>query len=69
MERLVAVLDEPGVKHREAISAVKAILSARKINLENISVSMEARKFMELEAEMDEIERVNEVRGLKLPAR
>jgi hypothetical protein len=65
MERLEKIVEDPGVGHREVISAGKAILSASKLNLQNVAVCVKAQEFGELEGRMDEIERAIEARGLK----
>jgi hypothetical protein len=55
--RLGAILEQPGVGDREAIAAVKAILTASKINLQNVGVAMKAQEFVDLIPRLEAVER------------
>jgi len=57
IERLGRIVDDAGSGPREVTSAAKAILTASKINLQNITVSIKAHEHDELEDRMTEIER------------
>jgi len=56
IDRLGQIVEDPAAGPREVTSAAKAILSASKINLANISVSVNAINELELEARVREIE-------------
>jgi len=64
IDRLGRILEDAGAAPREVTSAAKAILSASKINLENVSVAVKALEHLELEERMTEIERTIEERGM-----
>jgi hypothetical protein len=63
--RLGEVLEQPGIGHREMISAVKAILTASKINLQNVGVTMKAQEFVDLIPRIEVLERNNAERNGK----
>jgi len=57
IDRLAQILEDAASGPREVTAAAKAILSASKINLENISVAVKAIEQTDLEVRMTEIER------------
>jgi len=57
IDRLGRILEDEGSGPREVTSAAKAILSASKINLENVAVAVKAIEQMDLEVRMTDIER------------
>jgi hypothetical protein len=58
--RLGRIVEGTESDPREVISAAKAVLSASKINLENISVAVQAIEQLNLEARLTELERTYE---------
>ncbi len=57
VERMGEIVRDPESPHRKVLSAVSAILSASKINLANIALSIKVQTHEELEERMTEIER------------
>jgi hypothetical protein len=57
IERLGQIVQDPEAGPREVTAAARAILSASKINLENISVTIKAREHEDLEGRIMELER------------
>jgi len=57
IDRLRGILEDAGSGPREVTSAAKAILSASKINLENVSVAVKVLEQLELDVRMTELER------------
>ena len=66
--RLGRILEADESGPREIISAARAILSASKINLDNISVSIKAIEELELEARVTELERMDKEKQSGWPA-
>jgi hypothetical protein len=58
VERLGEIVRDPEAPHREVLSAVSAILTASKINLAEIALTMKVQTHEELEERMTEIERM-----------
>ncbi len=56
LERLGDIVRDPEVPHRDVLSAVSAILTASKINLANIALSIKVQRHEELEKRVTEIE-------------
>jgi len=56
VDQLGQIVKDPNAGPRDVISAAKALLSASKINLESVSVTIKAREHEELEDNMREIE-------------
>ena len=57
VDRLGEIVRDPESPHREVPSAVSAILTASKINLANIALTIKVQVHEELEERMTEIER------------
>ena len=57
VERLGEIVRDPEAQHRDLLSAVSAILTASKINLANIALTIKVQTHEELEERMTEIER------------
>ena len=57
VERLGEIVRDPEAPHREVLSAVSAILTASKINLANIALTIQVQRHEELEERMSEVER------------
>ena len=57
LARLSQIICDPNSPHREVLSAVSAIMTASKVNLANIDLTMKVQKHEELERRMTEIER------------
>jgi hypothetical protein len=55
--RLSEIFRDRTASHREVLSATSAILTASKINLANIALTIKVQTHEELEARMTEIER------------
>jgi hypothetical protein len=55
--RLSNIIRDPNTPHRKVLSAVSAIMTASKINLANIDLTILVQKHEELERRMTEIER------------
>jgi hypothetical protein len=68
IDRLGRILEADESGPREIISAARAILSASKINLDNISVSIKAIEELELEARVTELERMDKEKLSGWPA-
>jgi len=64
IDRLGRILDDASARPREVTAAAKAILSASKINLENVSVAVNAIELLELRARVARIERTIDERGM-----
>ena len=58
--RLGQIVDDSKTEPREVISAAKAILSAGKLNLDNIEIAIKAIEHLALEARMTEVEQLVE---------
>jgi predicted amino acid-binding ACT domain protein len=58
MRRLKETVDRPGAESRGVISAVNTMLSASRINLQNISAALKAIECAEIVPRMKEIERL-----------
>jgi hypothetical protein len=58
VERLGEIVRDPAAPNREVLSAVSAILTASKINLANIALSIKVQTYEELEERMREVERI-----------
>jgi len=56
IDQLRRIVEDPAAGPREVTAAAKAILSASKINLANISVSVTAIKELDLEARLRQLE-------------
>ncbi len=56
VERLGEIVRDPEAQHRDVLSAVSAILTASKINLANIALTIKVQTHEELEERMTEIE-------------
>ena len=65
VERLSEIVRDPEAPHRDVLSAVSAILTASKINLANISLSIKVQRHEELEERVTEIERKAGLEGAK----
>jgi hypothetical protein len=57
VDRLGEIIRDPEAPHRDVLSAVSAILTASKINLANIALTIKVQVHEELEERMTEIER------------
>ncbi len=57
VERLGEIVRDPEAPDRDVLSAVSAILTASKINLANIALTIKVQAHEELEARMTELER------------
>ncbi len=57
VERLGEIVRDPESPHREVLSAASAILTASKINLANIALTIKVQTHEELEERVTEIER------------
>ena len=57
VERLGEIVRDPEAPHRDVLSAVSAILTASKINLANIALTIKVQTHEELEERVTEIER------------
>ncbi len=57
VDRLGETVRDPEAPHRDVLSAVSAILTASKINLANIALSIKVQRHEELEERVTEIER------------
>ena len=55
--RLSRIIRDPNTPHREVLSAVSAVMTASKINLANIDLTIKVQQHEELERRMAEIER------------
>jgi hypothetical protein len=62
IRRLSNIVDDLKSGPRETISAAKAILSASKINLDDIAMTIKAREHEDLDRRMTELEREVEAR-------
>jgi hypothetical protein len=62
VERLSEIVRDPETPPREVLSAVSAILTASKINLANIALSIKVQTHEELEERMTELERKYDLR-------
>ena len=62
MERLCEIVKDTDVAPREVISAARAVFSASKINLANISASIKAETHEDLERRMTKIEQAIEAK-------
>jgi hypothetical protein len=62
VDRLGENIRDPEAPHRDVLSAVSAILTASKINLANIALTIKVQVHEELEERMTEIERKLEAR-------
>ena len=62
IERLAEIVEDTASSPREVISAAKAILSASKLNLENITATIKAREHEDLVERVAELERRSEAR-------
>jgi hypothetical protein len=62
VDRLGEIIRDPEAPHRDVLSAVSAILTASKINLANIALTIKVQVHEELEERMTEIERKLEAR-------
>jgi hypothetical protein len=62
IDRLGEIVRDPAVPHRDVLSAVSAILTASKINLANIALTIKVQTHEELEERMTELERKIEER-------
>jgi len=67
VNELGKIVQDSHAGNRDVISAAKALLSASKINLQSVSVTIKARNEEELEVRMTEIEREIEVRKSNRP--
>ena len=67
VNELGKIVQDSRAGNRDVISAAKALLSASKINLQSVSVTIKARNEEELEVRMTEIEREIEVRKSNRP--
>ena len=56
VERLGAIIRDPGAPHGEVLSAATAILAASKINLANIAMTMKVKEIEDLEKRVEELE-------------
>ena len=54
------IVDDSNAETREVIAAAKALLSAGKLNLENISVAVKAIEYLDLEGRVRELEQMDE---------
>ncbi len=57
VERLGEIVRDPEAPHRDVLSAVSAILTANKINLANIALTIKVQRHEDLEERVTEIER------------
>jgi hypothetical protein len=57
MQWLSEILQDPDARHREKTAAVRAMLAASKINLENVSVTIKAQMHEQVESELDDVKR------------
>jgi hypothetical protein len=57
VQRLFRILEDSGASPREATSAAKAILSASKLNQTNIPVTVQAKKYFDLEGRVTDLEK------------
>jgi hypothetical protein len=57
VERLGQIVSDPEAPHRDVLSAASSILTASKINLANIALSIKVQTHEELEHRMKDIER------------
>jgi hypothetical protein len=55
--RLSRIICDPNTPHREVLSAVSAIMTASKINLANIDLTIKVQQHEELERRITELER------------
>jgi hypothetical protein len=62
VDRLGEIIRDPEAPHRDVLSAVSAILTASRINLANIALTIKVQVHEELEERMTEIERKLEAR-------
>ncbi len=65
VERLGEIVRDPEAPHRDVPSAVSAILTASKINLANIALTIKVQTHEELEERVTEIGRKLDVRTAK----
>ena len=63
VDQLGQIVQDSNAGPRDVISAAKALLSASKVNLQSVSVTIKAQLHEELEDRMTEIERELEERG------
>ncbi len=64
VDRVGRILDDPNASPREVTAAAKAILSASKLNLENVTVACKALEYLDLEGRVREIEEIQEQRKI-----
>lgn len=57
VSRLSQIIRDPNSAHRDVLSAASALMTASKINLANIDLSIKVQRHEELEQRMTEIER------------
>jgi hypothetical protein len=62
VDRLGEIIRDPEAPHRDVLSAVSAILTASKMNLANIALTIKVQVHEELEERMTAIERKLEAR-------
>jgi hypothetical protein len=64
MTRLVAIVEKEDYGPREVTSASRVLMTASKINLEQVSVVIKAEMHEKIEPRLRELERVVKERGL-----
>jgi hypothetical protein len=63
LSNIIRIIRDPNTPHREVLSAVSASMTASKINLTNIDLTIRVQKHEELERRMTEIECTIEASG------
>ena len=66
VDRLGEIFRDPEAPHRDVLSAVSAILTASKINLANIALTIKVQRHAELEERVTEIERKLDLKEAQL---